>query len=73
MFLTLRRYNKTKKNARKKHLLTIVIMLQHVKNSLQSPMVAWLAKIWAYFCVCTQVVLNLHLIYGGDSNIAPSD
>jgi hypothetical protein len=48
-------------------------MLQHVKNSLQPPMAAWPAKIWAYFCVCTQVVLNLHLIYGGDSNIAHSD
>ena len=62
MLLTLRRYNKSKKNARKKRLQTVVVMSRPVKNVLRSIKVAWRAKMSAYFCVCTQVVLILHLI-----------
>ena len=62
MLLTLRRYNKSKKNARKKRLLTVDIMSCRVKNGLRAIMVAWRAKMSAYFCVCPQVVLILHLI-----------
>ena len=62
MLLTLRRYNKSKKNARKKRLLAVVAVQQPIKNGLHAIVVACGAKMSAYFCVCTQVVLILHLI-----------
>ena len=62
MLLIMRRYNKSKKNARKKRLLAVVAVQQPIKNALHAIVVACGAKMSAYFCVCTQVVLILHLI-----------
>lgn len=61
----MRRYNKSKKNARKKRLLAVVAVQQPIKNGLHAIVVACGAKMSAYFCVCTQVILILHFIDSG--------